>query len=857
MAVFVVAKLVASGEVLGLECRTSHAEAGANGCAWDDWLTFSIKYRDLPHSTQLTLTCWEMRDGRPTTLLGGAAMPMFNKRGRLKTGPQDLKVCEGVEPSGKPGAGCNCPGKLSLRDRGRLGQLEHLVQMYQRGDVPQLDWLDKLAFKEIDRMRSLDHQQVIKQPRLRLSIALPTFPHAVLYQQPAASSSTVGPAASLTPSGKDAGAPALAPQGGILLLHDPQVGWENPAELKAQKLARSLTRGIIDRDLKPNSEERRRIAAVLKLPPNKPLHAEERALMWRFRFALTQDKRALTKFLKCVDWSDITEAKQAAELMQQWAPIDVADALELLSPDFKNEEVRSHAVAVLQRQDDEELLAYLLQLVQALRYEAADNSKLAKFLITRATQNPAFATFLHWYLFTEWEDPNFGTRASAVHTAFVNALHAAPRGDRVWEAIRRQTDMVSQLAYVNRELKVSKLRAARATERLREMVSETGTCGELTTCRVPLPLNPNIMLEGLVPSECFVFRSAQLPLKLSYKINPNTVDWAAGAPLAPNGALAAALASSLGEGIADASAPASHAAAGTVSTGGQGPLHEAQLQPPLAPPVAAHKTGIVVTPEGQYRCMMLYKKGDDLRQDQFVLQMISLMDRLLKREALDLHLTPYRVLPTSGDDGLVQFVPSTPLSRVLAEHRTIHKFLLQHQAEPGAPHGLKPSVLDTFVRSCAGYCVCTYILGVGDRHLDNLMLTPEGELFHIDFGYILGNDPKPFPPPMKLCKEMIEAMGGQDSNYYVQFRMYSCEAYNILRKSADLILSLFHLMAGSSIDAIRQDPEKAMLKLQEKLRLEFDDEQAVEWMQQLINESATALMPQIVETTHRWAQYWR
>lgn len=44
---------------------------------------------------------------------------------------------------------------------------------------------------------------------------------------------------------------------------------------------------------------------------------------------------------------------------------------------------------------------------------------------------------------------------------------------------------------------------------------------------------------------------------------------------------------------------------------------------------------------------------------------------------------------------------------------------------------------------------------------------------------------------------------------------------------------------------------------QEKLRLDFDDEQAIEQMQQLINESATALMPQIVETTHRWAQYWR
>ncbi len=44
---------------------------------------------------------------------------------------------------------------------------------------------------------------------------------------------------------------------------------------------------------------------------------------------------------------------------------------------------------------------------------------------------------------------------------------------------------------------------------------------------------------------------------------------------------------------------------------------------------------------------------------------------------------------------------------------------------------------------------------------------------------------------------------------------------------------------------------------QEKLRLDIDDEAAFQWMQQLINESATALMPQIMETTHRWAQYWR
>jgi phosphatidylinositol 3-kinase len=42
------------------------------------------------------------------------------------------------------------------------------------------------------------------------------------------------------------------------------------------------------------------------------------------------------------------------------------------------------------------------------------------------------------------------------------------------------------------------------------------------------------------------------------------------------------------------------------------------------------------------RYQVIYKKGDDLRQDQVVVQIFSLMDRLLKRENLDLRLTPYR-----------------------------------------------------------------------------------------------------------------------------------------------------------------------------------------------------------------------
>ncbi|KAA8533154.1 hypothetical protein F0562_033313 [Nyssa sinensis] len=223
-------------------------------------------------------------------------------------------------------------------------------------------------------------------------------------------------------------------------------------------------------------------------------------------------------------------------------------------------------------------------------------------------------------------------------------------------------------------------------------------------------------------------------------------------------------------------------------------------------------------------CKIIFKKGDDIRQDQLVIQMVSLMDRLLKLENLDLHLTPYRVLATGHDEGMLEFIPSSSLAQILSEHRSITSYLQKFHPDEDGPFGITATCLETFIKSCAGYSVITYILGIGDRHLDNLLLRDDGRLFHVDFGFILGRDPKPFPPPMKLCKEMVEAMGGAESQYYTRFKSYCCEAYNILRKSSNLILNLFHLMAGSNIPDIASDPEKGILKLQEKFQLDLDDE---------------------------------
>jgi len=84
--------------------------------------------------------------------------------------------------------------------------------------------------------------------------------------------------------------------------------------------------------------------------------------------------------------------------------------------------------------------------------------------------------------------------------------------------------------------------------------------------------------------------------------------------------------------------------------------------------------------------------------------------------------------------GLLEFVEkSIPVSQILSSNNnSILEFFKNVAPQEGARHSVKPDVLQTYMRSCAGYCVLTYLLGVGDRHLDNILIQPSGHFFHID-----------------------------------------------------------------------------------------------------------------------------
>lgn len=228
---------------------------------------------------------------------------------------------------------------------------------------------------------------------------------------------------------------------------------------------------------------------------------------------------------------------------------------------------------------------------------------------------------------------------------------------------------------------------------------------------------------------------------------------------------------------------------------------------------------------------LLYKR-ECLLKDQIALYVIRLMDSLLKRDlGLDLHIVTYRVLPTDDSAGLVEMIPNseTIYSIVYQKNRTLLNWILDHSRERTVD-----DIRDHFVKSTAAYCVISYLLAVGDRHLDNIMVTESGHLFHIDYSFFMGFDPKPLAPYMRITQDIVDALGGVESQDYMQFKEYCSKAYNCLRNYTNLFACMLRLITedGLALDGgcFTRD------RLQEELLHRFvPSESIVEAELQLLN----------------------
>ncbi|RLN46755.1 hypothetical protein BBJ29_006016 [Phytophthora kernoviae] len=443
------------------------------------------------------------------------------------------------------------------------------------------------------------------------------------------------------------------------------------------------------------------------------------------------------------------------------------DALEILADEtICNHRLRAMAVdALLKTATENEWWSYLQVLLHSLSVETnAAGSKLGQSLIRQAQCDIRFCYELYWGLTIMAEDPSCRRKFDGLKQRLLLTLsqfknsssggrHVESRkfaNDDIAEQLLRGQELVDLMYKIPPRIPVEDVcRIFQASIKKSSFggsadgkgsghSSQVSTNGEQEWPLLRLPVDPQIKVSGIDYKNTEVKRSAEAPMIITCT------------------------------GV-DRDEEAEDAADADADSQRNTWIRRTQSLP-------------------HYRLM--YKR-DDLRKDSIVQNIINVMYLILKQETrLDIPLVTYRVLPTSSFDGLIEIVENAhTLYSIIRDHGTIMNFLHHYNG-----HRTLSDISSSFRESLAAYTVITFLLGVGDRHADNVMLTKDGILFHIDYGFILGKDPKPLQPPMRLDHYMIEALGGTQTAQFDQFKQLCVIAFNCLRRHVSLFMIMLTLV---------------------------------------------------------------
>eukprot|EP01147_Barroeca_monosierra_P009776 gene9776-1976_t len=491
--------------------------------------------------------------------------------------------------------------------------------------------------------------------------------------------------------------------------------------------------------------ELKEIEPIINSDPLHQFSEKELQLLRQYRYYFKDYPHALAKCLRALDWTTNEAAHEMADMLKLWAPLQPEDALELLDAAFADQTIRLHAVQYLEPISDDQLLSYLLQLVQVMKYESYLDCDLARFLLRRALKSQRIGHFFFWHLRSEMHLPEACVRFGLLLEAYCRGC--GPHLDD----LQKQLNALRGIEELTLEIKDKTIRNKReyARDKMEKLKLEA----------FQLPLDPSLRISSPIVQK--IFSSAQKPMWIKFKVDGSNDEYNA-----------------------------------------------------------------------------IFKNGDDLRQDMLTLQLISIMDELWQEEGLDLQMNCYHCLSTGDMVGLLQMVTNADtlwhiqgkVQKVLTSTDVLDKWV----REKNPSQTEYDQACRNFMLSCVGYSIATYVLGIADRHNDNIMVKETGQLFHIDFGHFLGNWKSKFGIKRERVKfilvhdfvQVITQGQGTSSPRWTEFKELCARAFRIVRRKANLFINLLNMMLSTGIPELKSHSDVAYLRV--TFFLDESEETAVE-----------------------------
>ncbi|KAK5849094.1 hypothetical protein PBY51_008764 [Eleginops maclovinus] len=272
---------------------------------------------------------------------------------------------------------------------------------------------------------------------------------------------------------------------------------------------------------------KKQFAAIVNTDPLHPLSPEDKELLWHFRHECMRDPRAYPKLLASVRWGkqeDVLATHRLLERSSAWdsSGLDVGLAMQMLDCHYSDAQVRSMAVRKLETLEDDDVLRYLLQLVQAVKFEPYHDSALVRFLLKRALRSKRIGHFLFWFLRSEIaQSMHYQQRYAVLLEAYLRGC-----GEEMLQDFRKQVEMTEALQKVTREMKALYADkydiTAQVVFQLRQKLETLQPAGPPKSFRVPY--DPGLRAGALLIEQCKVMASKKKPLWLQFKrADPTTL----------------------------------------------------------------------------------------------------------------------------------------------------------------------------------------------------------------------------------------------------------------------------------------------------------------------------------------------